>query len=423
MTDIAASRRGFLGMAAGAGATVALAGGAARALAQVPSAPTNTKISEAAPITAAERNARLGRAQALMRANNISAMLVEAGSTLNYFTGIKWYRSERLTAALLPADGELCIVTPGFEESKMREMLQVPGEVRVWQEDESPHVLVAGWLKDKKLASGRIGIEETVRYFAVDGLQKALPGARIVSGTPVVDGCRIIKTPSEIALMQRATDITIAAYRSIAPKIELGMGTGDVFALMAAAMRSFGAETTSGGVQVNEGSALPHGSKEPQFVRQGSIVLMDCGCTVDGYHADVSRTFVFGEPTAQMRKIWGEVHRGLEIVMEAAQLGATCGSVDDAVRSYYEKLGYGPGYKTPGLPHRTGHGIGLDVHEPVNLVHGEATKLAPGMCFSNEPGIYVPGSFGVRLEDCFYMTPSGPRYFSVPPPSIDNPFG
>jgi Xaa-Pro dipeptidase len=352
----------------------------------------------------------------------MSALLVEAGSTLDYFTGIQWYRSERLTGAVIPAEGEILLVTPGFEEPKMREMLVVPADVRVWQEDEGASRLIAGWLRERKLANGVVGVEETVRFFAVHGLQTALPSVRIVSGAPVVDALRMIKTNAELALMQRATDITIAAYRATAPQVVRGMSGGDIFKIMQSQMVALGAEATSGGAQIGEGSAYPHGSKKPEVVRDGSLVLMDCGCTVDGYHADVSRTFVFGEPTKQHRKVWSEVHRGQEIALEAAQIGRPAGSVDDAVRAYYEKLGYGPGYRTPGLPHRTGHGIGLDVHEPVNLVRGETTPLAAGMCFSNEPGIYIHGAFGVRLEDCFYMTPSGPRYFSKPPPTIDDPF-
>lgn len=405
------SRRAFLTLAGAAAATVAAGRGVA-----APAA-----IAAAAPITAAERTARLAKAQTLMRAQGLSALLVEAGSSLNYFTGVKWWRSERLTAALLPAEGELCIVTPGFEEPSIREMLVVPGEVRVWQEDESPSALVADWLKERRLDRGKIGIEPTVRHFIVDGLAKALPGVATISGAAVVDGCRMIKTAAEIALMQRASDITIAAYRATFPKIARGMSGPDIFALMQAATVSLGGATPSGGVELNEGSALPHGSKVPQRVRDGSMILMDCGCTVDGYHADISRSFVFGAPTRAQRKTWDEVRRGQEIAMAAARPGAPAGSVDDAVRAHYTRLGYGPGYRTPGLPHRTGHGIGLDVHEPVNLVHGETTLLAPGMCFSNEPGLYTPGAFGVRIEDCFYMTAEGPRWFSQPPSSIDAP--
>jgi Xaa-Pro dipeptidase len=201
------------------------------------------------------------------------------------------------------------------------------------------------------------------------------------------------------------------------------MTRGDISDLMTAATQALGGEPEFNLILLGEASAYPHGSGKPQMVREGEVVLMDCGCIVEGYQSDISRTFVFGEPTAAQRKVWNEVHRGQEIAFAAAKLGAPAGAVDDAVRGWYEYHGYGPRYKLPGLSHRTGHGIGLDGHEPVNLVHGEATRLAPGMCFSNEPGIYIPGQFGVRLEDCFHMTEAGPKYFSEPPPSLDKPFG
>ena len=403
-----------LGIAGAAMAGVARAG--------IGTLPTTSPIAPAAPIGKAERTARMEKVQALMRRAGVGALLVEAGSSLRYFTGINWWRSERLTAALIPAEGPLCVVTPFFEEPSIREMLAVPGDVRVWQEDENPHALVAGWLKERKLAGKPVAVEETVRHFIVDGLQRALPGVEVRSGAELVNACRLIKSPAEIALMQRASDITIAAYRATAPKIAVGMDGAEIFALMATETARLGGQTPSGGVQLNEGSALPHGSKKRQVVREGSVILMDCGCTVDGYHADISRTLVFGTPDARQREIFGHVRRGQDAAMAAAQVGAPAGTVDDAVRAVYAPLGYGPGYKLPGLSHRTGHGIGLDVHEPVNLVHGETTPLAPGMCFSNEPGLYVPGSYGVRIEDCFYMTASGPRWFSTPPKSLDEPF-
>ncbi|MBB6228275.1 Xaa-Pro dipeptidase [Polymorphobacter multimanifer] len=403
-------------------------GAAGAALASLParagigSIPANSPIANAEPITTAERMARMARVQSLMQQGGIGALFVEAGSTLRYFTGINWWRSERLTAALIPAEGPICVVTPFFEEPSIREMLAVPGDVRVWQEDENPHALVAAWLTERKLAGRPVAIEETVRHFAIDGLQRALPGVGVRSGAALVNACRMIKSPAEIALMQRASDITIAAYRAMAPKIEKGMSGPDVYLLMATETARLGGQTPSGGVQLNEGSALPHGSKERQAVREGSVILMDCGCTVDGYHADISRTLVFGSPDASQRRLFDHVRLGQEAAMAAARVGTPAGRVDDAVRAVYEPLGYGPGYKLPGLSHRTGHGIGLDVHEPVNLVHGEATPLAPGMCFSNEPGLYVPGSYGVRIEDCFYMTETGPRWFSTPPKSLDEPF-
>lgn len=373
------------------------------------------------PIGPAERAARIMRAQALMRANGIGAVLVEPGSSLTYFTGVRWGRSERLTAAVLPVEGEALIVTPFFEEPSVRESLGIPAEVRVWQEDEDPLALVAAFLRERRLATRPIGIEETVRYFAVDGLKRALPDARLVSANPVVRGCRMVKTPAEIALMQVATDVTLAAYRFTVARVEAGMTGAEIGALMTAATRKLGGSPEFSLVLVDEAAALPHGTRKPQVVKAGSVVLMDCGCTVQGYQSDVSRTFVKGTASAAVRKVWDDVRAGQATAFAAARLGATAGSVDDAVRASYEAKGYGPRYRLPGLSHRTGHGIGMDGHEPVNLVHGETTRLAPGMCFSNEPGIYLPGRFGVRLEDCFHMTATGPKWFSEPPRSIDAP--
>ncbi len=375
----------------------------------------------AVPIGPAERAARVARAQALMKANGIGAVLVEPGSSLIYFTGVRWGRSERLTAVVLPVEGEPMVVTPFFEEPSVRESLGIAADVRVWQEDEDPLALVAAFLKERRLDTRPIGIEETVRYFAVDGLKRALPNARLVSANPVVRGCRMVKTPAEIALMQVATDVTIAAYRFTVPRVEVGMTGAEVGALMSAATRKLGGSPEVSLVLVDQAAALPHGTRKPQVVREGSVVLMDCGCTVQGYQSDVSRTFVKGSASAAVRKVWNDVRAGQATAFASARIGATAGSVDDAVRASYEAKGYGPRYRLPGLSHRTGHGIGMDGHEPVNLVHGETTRLAPGMCFSDEPGIYLPGTFGVRLEDCFYMTAGGPRWFSEPPGSIDRP--
>ncbi|MBA3896787.1 MAG: aminopeptidase P family protein [Sphingomonadaceae bacterium] len=371
------------------------------------------------PIGRAERAARLGKARAIMRANDIGAILIEPGASMVYFTGVRWHRSERLTAAILPVEGDPCIVTPFFEEPSVRETLGVPAEVRVWQEDESPIAQVAAFLKSRKLDRSAIGIEETVRFFASDGLAAALSNARIVSANPVVRGCRMIKTSAEIALMKAASDVTIAAYAHAIPLIEAGMTPADIGGMIDAATVALGGSPEFALVLLGEASAYPHGSGQPQHVRPHEIVLMDCGCTVDGYQSDISRTVAFGGATAEQRKVFGEVQQGQRIALAAAKLGAPAGSVDDAVRRSYEGLGYGPRYRLPGLSHRTGHGIGMDGHEPVNLVHGETTRLAPGMCFSNEPGIYIPGKFGVRLEDCFHMTAGGPMWFSEPQRSIE----
>jgi Xaa-Pro dipeptidase len=390
-----------------------------------PSVPDLKNITaDAVPIGPEERHARLARAQALMKANGIGAILVEPGSSLLYFTGVRWGRSERLTAAVIPVEGDPMIVTPFFEEPSVRESLGVPAQVRVWQEHESPFALIAGWLREKKLHNHRIGIEETVRHFAVTGLAQAIGDARLlVSANSVVRGCRMIKTPAEIALMQKAADVTMAAYRWTHPQVQAGMTPQDIAALMTAATRKLGGEVAFNLVLLGEASAYPHGSGKPQRVVKGEVVLMDCGARVHGYESDISRTFVHGDATAGQRKVWSEMRKGQDIAFATARIGTPAGAVDDAVRRYYESLGYGPDYKLPGLSHRTGHGIGMDGHEPINLVRGEAVKLAAGMCFSNEPGIYLPGKFGVRLEDCFHMTKTGPQWFSEPPKSIEQPMG
>jgi Xaa-Pro dipeptidase len=373
------------------------------------------------PIDAAERAARLVRAQSLMKAAGIGAVLIEPGSSMIYFTGVRWHTSERLTLAILPVEGEPCIVTPFFEEPSVRETLAVPAEVRVWQEDENPLAVVAGFLRDRKLATRPIGLEAEVRYFAYAGLQRVFPEAKIVSADPVVRACRMIKTPAEIALMQAATEVTLAAYRWTYARVEKGMTGPEIGALMNAATRKLGGAPEFALALIGEASAYPHGSREILGVADGQVVLMDCGCTVQGYQSDISRTWVHGAATADQRKTWDQVARGQQIAFAAAKIGAVAGSVDDAVRRHYETLGYGPGYKLPGLSHRTGHGIGMDGHEPVNLVRGEATRLAAGMCFSDEPGIYIPGRYGVRIEDCFHMTDAGPKWFSEPPKSLDAP--
>ncbi len=401
----------------GAMAGGALAGLPAAALAG-PTAPTAV-----APISRAEREGRLARMQAELRRRNLSALLIEAGSSLVYFTGIDWWRSERTTAAVIPAEGPVLIVTPFFEEPSIREMLDVPGEVRVWQEDESPFALIADWLESRNAAAGALAVEETVRFFIVDGVRRLLPDLKILSGAAPVNALRMIKSPAEIALMQRANDIMIAAYRATHGQVQAGMTGDDINAIMERELARHGGQRPSSSAQVGPGSALPHGSKERLKLAEGVVVLMDCTCNVHGYVSDISRTFVFGEPTTEQRRVFGHMRQGMAVAMDAAKVGAPAGSVDDAVRAYYEKVGYGPRYALPGLSHRTGHGIGLDVHEPVNLVHGEATPLAPGMCFSNEPGLYLPGKFGIRIEDCFYMTEQGPRFFTQPPSSLDKPFG
>jgi Xaa-Pro dipeptidase len=412
-------RRTFLG---GAGAlaaamTLPLDRVMAQAVLETPSIPIPP------PISAAERMQRLRRAQELMRASGIGSVLVESGPSLDYYTGVQWWRSERLTAVVIPAEGDPIIVTPFFERPSVQEMLLVPAEIRTWQEDEEPLKLVADFLRERKVASLPVGFEETDRFWIEDRLKRQLPAVPIVSANPVVRAQRMIKSPTELALMQAANDIMLASLRYAGERTKVGMTPADIDAMIAAAQKKLGGAYDGGLVLIGEASAYPHGSKKPHVVQRGDIVLLDCTCSVHGYQADISRTYVVGDPSPEQRKLWDQVHRGQQIAIAAAKVGVPAGSVDDAVRQVYESWGYGPRYKLPGLSHRTGHGIGMEVHEPIYLVHGEATPLAPGMCFSDEPGLYIPGKFGVRLEECWHMTETGPKFFTQPPPSIDQPFG
>lgn len=420
MTSLVDRRR--FGLAAFALAALAATPRAVRAAA-IDTSDLKSITGNVKPIDAAERAGRIARAQELMARAGIAAIVVEPGSSLDYFTGVQWWRSERLTAAVIPAKGEPILITPFFEEPSVRQSLGIPASVRVWQEHEDPLALLAGALKDRGAGTGRVGIEETVRFFVSDGLGKQLPGATLVTANPVVRGCRMIKTPAEIALMQAANDVTIAAFRWTWPRIREGMARGEIVAMIDAATAALGGEGEGGLVLLGEAAAYPHGSRKPQVVREGEVILLDCGCHVGGYASDISRTLVLGKAPDDVRRVWDTVVEGQQVARAAAKIGAPAGSIDDAVRRFYESKGFGPGYQLPGLSHRTGHGIGMDGHEPVNLVHGEATPLAPGMCFSNEPGLYLPGKFGVRLEDCFHMTAAGPEWFSVPPRTIDAPFG
>ena len=374
------------------------------------------------PIGRSERLARLTRARGLMHRHGIGAILVEPGAILDYFTGVRWSRSERLTAAVIPATGDPIIVTPFFEKPSVAESLAIPAEIRTWNEDEEPLRLVAGFLRQRGLTTSPLGMEETNRFFIADRLRAQLPRLAIRNANPVVRGCRMIKTPAELALMQAASDLTITAIRDAHAQIREGMTPDEIGALVEQGMVARGGANPWSLVLIGEAAAYPHGSRKPQAARRGEIILIDTGCALHGYQSDISRSFVFdAEPSAEQRKVWDQVATGQKIAMAAAKIGVPAGSVDDAVRAAYTRWGYGPGYKLPGLSHRTGHGIGMEGHEPVNLVHGETTRLAPGMCFSNEPGIYLPGKFGIRLEDCFHMTPAGPKFFTTPPPSIDQP--
>jgi Xaa-Pro dipeptidase len=407
------TRRAVLQLAAAAGAAALWAAPAVAT--KRPAVPPITP----APISAAERLTRIARAQQRMRKAGLKALLVEAGSSLDYFTGIQWRRSERLTAAVIPDDGETLVVTPHFEEPSVRETLGITADVRTWHEHENPAARIADWLRARGAGTGPVGIEETVRFFAVDSLRRL--GIETRDDAGVVRACRVIKSPAEIALMQRAADITLAAYADVAAQLKPDLPATEIATTLMMAMARLGGTSPWALILPNEASAYPHGTGRVERTKAGGILLMDCGCAYEGYQSDISRTVVIGgEASERQRQLWDLVRRGQQIAFETARIGTPAGAVDDAVRVAYEKAGYGPGYALPGLSHRTGHGIGMDGHEPVNLVHGERATLQPGMCFSNEPGIYIPGEFGVRLEDCIYMTEAGPRWFSTPPATIDD---
>jgi len=373
------------------------------------------------PITVEERFARIDKARRLMVDNQIDALFLEAGTGLYYFTGVRWWRSERMLGAVIPARGEIAYVGAGFEEARLREQILFGDDVRVWQEDESPYKRVAQVLADRGIRSGRVGVEESTRFFVSDGIRQQAPHLEFVSGDPVTIPCRAIKSPAEIALMQRANDITAAAYKTCIPLFEAGMTPQEFHTLTVAVHKAFGVQGSIG-AQFGKSTAFPHGSKEPSRLQEGDVILMDSVCSVEGYHSDISRTIVFGRPTQRHRDIWQLEHEAQAAAFRAAQVGAPCEEVDAAARKVITDAGFGPDYQVPGLPHRTGHGIGLDIHEWQHLVRGNKTPIAPGMCFTDEPMIAIYGEFGVRIEDCVYITDHVPRFFTQPSPAIDQPF-
>jgi len=374
------------------------------------------------PITDSERRERMDKARRLMVEKRIGGIFLEGGSSLFYFTGLRWGRSERTFGAVLPARGDLAWVVPAFEEARARELIRIGADIRTWEEDESPFRRIAQILKDRGIVGRSVGVEEQVRFFVFDGIRKEAPSTELVSADPVTAGCRMIKSPAEIALLQRANDITIAAYRAGLATLDEGMSRSALADNIRAAYRALG---VTGEVTVNFGqyTAFPHGSVQPQKLRPGDIVQIDDGCTVEGYQSDITRTVVFGKPSPRQIEIWNLERKAQDAAFAAAKPGATCESVDAAARKVITDAGFGPGYKVPGLPHRTGHGIGLDGHEWPYLVRGNRTLLRPGMCFSDEPTIAIYGEFGIRLEDCMYITEDGARMFTRQSPAIDQPFG
>ena len=375
------------------------------------------------PISTEERKTRIDKAQRLLTEQKMSALILDAGTSLEYFTGISWWPSERTMVAIIPSKGEVKYVCPGFEEARLRELITIGKDVYAWQEDESPYKQVASALKASEVLSGNIGIEERLRFFILDGIRKEAPHYNYVSGDPVTIPCRLIKSAVEISLMQKATDITAAAMKIGISQLHEGMTPAEFSAIVTKAHEKFGAVPDFADVNFAEASAFPHGSVKPQQLKKGDIVLMDCGCKVHGYSSDMSRTIVFGaEPAKRQLEIWNLEKKAQAAGFAAAKIGMACEEVDAAAREVITDAGFGPGYKLPGLPHRTGHGIGMDVHEWGNMVKGNKLLLQPGMCFSIEPNISIVGEFGVRHEDCVYMTTDGPKWFSQPARSISEPF-
>ncbi len=405
-----------------AGSVMASAVAAAQSTMSEITARLKPMTSGVTPISVPEREHRLEQARRLMAANKIEAIIVEPGSSMIYFTGTRWGRSERTFAMVLPVRGEPAFVAPAFEEGRAREVIRYSKDIRVWQEDESPYERIVDVLRDRGIRTGRIGFEETVRFFIFDGIRKAGPAYECVSADPVTAGCRMIKSSAEIALMKRANEITLAAIAAAAPTALDGMMQPQFSANLQAAFRALGAPG-GGLVLFGKYTASPHGTIEPQRLRDGDFVLVDAGCSLEGYSADITRTFIVGKPSDRQRKVWDLERKAQDAALAAAKPGATCESIDAVARKVITDAGFGPDYKLPGLPHRTGHGIGLDGHEWTNLVRGNKTRLQPGMCFSDEPTIAIPGEFGVRLEDCFYVTEDGAKMFTPQSPSIDQPFG
>ncbi|NQW04123.1 MAG: aminopeptidase P family protein [Acidobacteria bacterium] len=379
---------------------------------------------QAQPITAAERLTRAERARTLMAGAGIDALMLTSGTSMVYFANVQWSGGERLFAVVIPVKGEPFAVCPAFEEERAREQLALGPftgnfDVRTWQEHENPYELVAQGLRDRGIVSGRVGIEETTKHAFSDGVAAAAPALRLVSGTAITAGCRMVKDAHELELMRLASHVTWQAYKAAYDSLEEGMTQNDFGKLVSAAHTQLGF-SGSAGVQTGEYSALPHGSVQPQVVREGTILLIDGGCKVEGYSSDISRTFVLGTPTQKMRDVFDIERRAQDAALAAAAPGVECQAVDAAARKVIVDAGYGPDYEY--FTHRVGHGMGMDGHEWPYLVRGNSLPLAPGMTFSDEPGIYIRGEFGVRLEDDMVITETGAELFTPQSESLEKPF-
>lgn len=406
MTSI--SRRVFLQSTAGASAAALAPADRAEESRQLPAAfdslkPLGDRIR---PIPAEEFHARLLRAQALLSQlqPSFDAILIGPGTSLYYFTSVRWWLSERLLALVIPKSGQPLLVCPAFEEARLRELLIYPAEIRAWQENENPSKVLAAALADRGLRTGRIGVEERFPFTFFDHFRAAAPGYELVSADPVTVGCRAVKSASELALMRLACEATCGVYRAVFASLQEGMTQEQISDLVDAGYAKMNLRGEAM-VMIGPSAALPHGSKEPRKLREGDAVLLDDGCVIEGYSSDVSRTGVLGKPPEKLQRAFEAVRKAQDAALDAARAGRLSGSVDDAARAAITAAGYGPGYKY--FLHRLGHGIGLDVHEQPYLVQESTTVLQPGMTFSNEPGIYVPGEFGIRCEDLMVIRADG----------------
>lgn len=389
-----------------------------------PIAQLKNRRSEATAISSEERKARIEKAQRLMREQKLDAICLAGGTSLRYFSGVRWGNSERLFVMVIPAKGDVFFVSPAFEEDRAREQISAgpwgtQPHIFIWQEDDNPYQLVASGLKEWGVTTGRLGIEEKTPFVFAEGLGKAAPASTISSATAVTSGCRMIKSPHEVALMRLAAHVTVDAYQAAWKMVHEGMTQREFAELIAAAHRQQGFDG-EGEPQVAEYSALPHGSRKPQHIVEGTIVLVDGGCQVEGYESDITRTFVLGKPTDKMRRVFDIVHAAQAKAVATARPGLACEAVDAAARKVIEDAGYGPGYKY--FTHRLGHGMGMDGHEWPYLVRGNKLPLAPDMTFSDEPGIYIRGEFGVRLEDDMHVTEDGAELFTRQSTSLEKPF-
>jgi Xaa-Pro dipeptidase len=429
------SRRGFIG----AGAAAAAAAGTlslARAEESASLSPAIDALpdltSRARPFTVAERQARIERARALMTSKKIDAIvLANSTSSSVYFANLRLYGGERLWALVIPARSKPFIVCPAFEEGRAREMLDSgplgkDAEILTWQEDESPYEALGKGLSARNLAAGTVGLDENMKFVFAEGIRAANPHVSIVSATPITAGCRMIKDAHEIECMRLACRVTLLVYRAVWQSLHPGMTTADVHALVDAAYRRVGFEGEAS-LNIDEFTALPHGSSKPQTLREGSILMLDDGCVVEGYNSDITRTFVLGKATDKMKRVFEIVHRSQATALQVARPGVAAADVDAAARKVIIEAGYGPGFAF--FTHRVGHGMGMDGHEWPYFVKNNMfgwdlnPRLSAGNVLSDEPGIYIPGEFGIRLEDDLLVTDSGAELMTPQSPSLEDPFG